>query len=367
MDSYLDRFHALMQGDTSWMTLDVPMTEPVALEARKRLSTDDVALAFGQDYRYVHPTLPELHWEWSQAYARLGIRLPSDARFHGDGHVDRLPPAGSTGKAWHLTEMLHPLAQIDSVEDLDSLPWHHVDVEAATQELRPQVQELHEKGFVVVLPLECTVFENVWYRRSMELFFSDLADGNPVSERLLTIFEDRSTRIGTAGALAGVDLVRLGDDVGTQRGMLMSVGQWREVLKPRLARVARAIRNAADGRRIYLQYHSDGDIRPILGDLVEIGIDILNPVQPECMPLEEVVPEWKDRLAFSGMIGTQTTMPFGTPQDVVAAVERCRSHADQGARMLIAPTHVLEPDVPWENILALVDAVHRARKAKSLS
>ena len=68
-----------------------------------------------------------------------------------------------------------------------------------------------------------------------------------------------------------------------------------------------------------------------------------------------------DRLAFSGLIGTQTTMPFGSPEDVRAAVARCEKWIHRGARMILGPTHVMEPDVPWENVLALAEAVRKIR------
>jgi uroporphyrinogen decarboxylase len=161
-------------------------------------------------------------------------------------------------------------------------------------------------------------------------------------------------------ARAGVDAIGLGDDVGTQRGMMMSVDFWREHLKPRLKRVIDAIRET-QWDHIWIKYHSDGNITEILNDLAEIGVDILNPVQPECMPLAEVIPPYQDRLRFWGMIGTQSTMPYGTVDDVRAAVEECARFAREGAGIVVAPTHVLEPDVPWENIQALVDAVRAIR------
>jgi len=107
---------------------------------------------------------------------------------------------------------------------------------------------------------------------------------------------------------------------------------------------------------VWVQYHSDGDVTPLIEDLIDIGVDVLNPVQPECMDLEKIAGRFQGRLAFSGMIGTQTTMPFGTPADVTAAVARCRRLQEGGARVIVSPTHVLEPDVPWENIVAFVDA-----------
>lgn len=94
----------------------------------------------------------------------------------------------------------------------------------------------------------------------------------------------------------------------------------------------------------------------------EIGVDILNPVQPECMPVVEVIAQHKHHLAFWGMIGTQTTMPFGSPDDVRAAVAGCARYVQEGAAVIVASTHVLEPDVPWENIQALVKAMRGARR-----
>jgi uroporphyrinogen decarboxylase len=151
--------------------------------------------------------------------------------------------------------------------------------------------------------------------------------------------------------------------VGTQRGMLMAPEFWRQHLKPRLKRVVDAIRQRQTDRHVYVRYHSDGDVRPIIGDLIEIGIDILNPMQPECMPVGEVAAAYGDRLALWGMIGTQTTMPFGSTDDVFAAVQQCAELARSGCAVVVAPTHVLEPDVPWANITALVEAARAAELA----
>ena len=85
-------------------------------------------------------------------------------------------------------------------------------------------------------------------------------------------------------------------------------------------------------------------------------MDILNPVQPECMDPAEIKRQYGDRLSFSGTIGTQTTMPFGTPEDVRQEVKLRIETVGRGGGLLLAPTHVLEPDVPWENIVAFVQA-----------
>ncbi len=154
-------------------------------------------------------------------------------------------------------------------------------------------------------------------------------------------------------AEAGVDMLQVGDDVAMQDRMLMSPGMWRELIKPRLARVIRAARDI--NPEIPVWYHSDGAISPIIDDLIEVGVTVLNPVQPECVDMKWVKNKYGDRLAFWGTIGTQTVMPFGTPEDVKRTVKEMIDLFAPG--LVIAPTHVLEPDVPWDNITALFKAV----------
>ena len=91
--------------------------------------------------------------------------------------------------------------------------------------------------------------------------------------------------------------------------------------------------------------------------MIEIGVTVLNPVQPECMDPVQLKTEYGDRLAFWGTIGTQTTMPFGTPEQVRAVVAERIETVGKGGGLLLAPTHVLEPEVPWRNVIAFVQAV----------
>lgn len=108
---------------------------------------------------------------------------------------------------------------------------------------------------------------------------------------------------------------------------------------------------------ILIWYHTDGDCRAVIPELTEAGADILNPVQPECMDPVEIKQQFGDRLAFAGTIGIQTTMPFGTPDEIRAIVRERIATVGKGGGLLLAPTHVLEPDVPWENVLAFIEAV----------
>jgi uroporphyrinogen decarboxylase len=103
-------------------------------------------------------------------------------------------------------------------------------------------------------------------------------------------------------------------------------------------------------------YHSDGVVYDIIPDLIEIGVDVLNPVQPECMDPALVKKLYGERLSFWGTIGTQTTMPFGTPHEIARTVRQRIETAGHGGGLVLAPSHLLEPEVPWANIEAFMEA-----------
>ncbi len=203
--------------------------------------------------------------------------------------------------------------------------------------------------------LDCTVFEVAWYMRSMEQLLMDFADGSEFAASLLDRITAKREVQAARFAELGADVICLGDDVGTQRGMLMSVRMWRAWLKPRLARVAAAARRVRPD--VLLFYHSDGNVAAIVPDLIEIGIDILNPVQPECMDPAALKFQYGDRLSLWGTIGTQSTFPFGSAEDVRAEVRARIDKAGRGGGLFLAPTHIVEPEVPFENIVAFVEAV----------
>jgi uroporphyrinogen decarboxylase len=155
-----------------------------------------------------------------------------------------------------------------------------------------------------------------------------------------------------------VDMIKIGDDVGVQNGMLMSPAMYRRWFKPRHAAVVRAGREVRPD--IPFCYHSDGNCREIIPDLIEAGVTVLNPVQPECLNIVELKKDFGDKLIFWGGVGTQTTMPFSTPDEVFESVQKTIDVLGPTG-FFPCPTHVLEPDVPWENILAFLRAVDEYR------
>ena len=158
----------------------------------------------------------------------------------------------------------------------------------------------------------------------------------------------------------GIDVLWLGDDFGTQHAMLLSPRTWREFIKERYARLIAAYK--AQNPSLKIAYHCDGYIEPIIPDLIEIGLDILNPIQPLSMDPAEIKRKYGQRLSFWGTVDVQNTFPFGTVQDVENEVrERIRSVAPGGG-LILCSAHRVQPGTPLENILAYYRAARQYGK-----
>ncbi len=314
---------------------------------KSRLGHDRIAETFGVPFRSAGVRMEQVWTDARQLYPRETLPANTDIDVNGVGHSHH--PG-----CFHMTRMHHPLRGEDvTLDEVRRYPLPRVAADAVAQ-LRPAVERIQRQGWAAVVGQECTVWETAWYIRSMEDLMMDML----VGDERAAVHLDRVTALAVAriqaAAQAGADIVRLGDDIGMQSTTLMSVELWRTWLKPRLADVIRAGKAIKPDLLVF--YHSCGFVLPFLDDLVDVGVDILNPVQPECMAFEEVHRRVGDRISFWGTIGTQTTLPFGTPQQVRDAVwANLRCCGSRGG-IVIGPTHMVEPEVPWENLLALRDA-----------
>ena len=261
---------------------------------------------------------------------------------------------GGNRESHHLTHMLHPMESFDSLEQFQSYPWPEVTLESVAGSAEA-IAATKAEGYASALHLACSVWETSWYLRGMETLMVEMMTGDEKAVYLLDRVMSINARKAELMAAAGVDILWLGDDIGMQRSMMMAPELWMEWLQPRLKRIIDRARAAAPGP-LLVMYHTCGFARPAIPGLIAAGIDVLNPVQPECMDFESVHAEYGDRLSFHGTIGTQTTMPFGTAEDVRRAVWRNLELAAERGGLMPAPTHMLEPEVPWENIDAFVRA-----------
>ena len=148
------------------------------------------------------------------------------------------------------------------------------------------------------------------------------------------------------------DGIAVSDDYGTQKSMLISPEAWRRFVRPLLAEIF--ARGKAAGRTVFL--HSCGNVRPIVPDLIALGLDVLHPIQPEAMDIFELKREFGRDLAFCGGLGTQRLMARGTPREIRAEVWRLKQVMGQGGGYILEPGITLQADVPLANLLALIDA-----------
>ena len=152
-----------------------------------------------------------------------------------------------------------------------------------------------------------------------------------------------------------IDVLVTGDDLGEQKSTLISPKMYRRMVKPLHVELMTAIKQRTKAK---IFYHSDGNIYSLLGDLVEIGVDLLNPVQVNVGDMGDTARlkrEFGDRLAFCGAIDTGWVLPFGTPEDVRVEVRRRIKDLAPGGGYILASVHCIQPDVPLENVIAMLD------------
>jgi uroporphyrinogen decarboxylase len=253
---------------------------------------------------------------------------------------------------YHFTEYISPLRNAESFKELEDYPIPDNKTWSDTH-LAQAGQAAHAAGYHASVFVG-HMYESAWQIRGYEPFLMDLLTQPEWAELLLDRIAVNNRRVAEAAARAGYDCIMTGDDVANQNDLMFSPELWRRVMKPRWAAIIGAAK--AIKPDIHVWYHSDGNIWDILDDLVEIGIDILNPVQPECMDPLAIRARFGKRLAFDGCLGTQTTFPFGTPEDVRKEVRRLAFDLDgMNGGLMLSPTHVLEPEVPIANIRSFFD------------
>ncbi len=253
----------------------------------------------------------------------------------------------------HFTEYISPLRNATSFSELEQYPY--VDMsDWLSDKMEAAVAEAHAADDYANI-FAGHMYESAWQVRGYEEFLMDLLTQRDWAEYILDRFCDNNLVVAKAAAKAGVDCLMIGDDVANQNAMMFQPDLWRAVMKPRWGKVIAAAREIKPD--IHVWYHSDGNIWDILDDLVEIGITILNPVQPECVDPVAVRKRMGKRLAFDGCIGTQTTFPFGTTEDMRKTVLELAEALDaRNGGLMLSPTHVLEPEVPLENICTFFEA-----------
>ncbi len=252
------------------------------------------------------------------------------------------------------------LGDARTIEEIAAAPLPDFMRQVRPEKLRADVERLHAQGYPVMASpphLGGELFETAYRLRGFEQFMIDLATNPPLVDYLLEQLTAMHLPVSLALTRAGIDILALDDDVADSRRMLMSRRMWQRYFKPHMKTIIDTCRAANPELAVF--YHSDGNIEPIIPDLIEIGVDILNPVQPDVMDPAELKRLYGDHLTFFGTVGTPALWAWGSPAEIRAEVQERISSVGRGGGLIIAPAYDLEPaeNIPWANVVAFFTAV----------
>lgn len=340
---------ALRRREPDRLPFTLNMTGPIQEEFRRRTGARDHFEYYGIEHRWVAPRPSPRSVDFTPYYR--GRKFSGPHRIDPDWGYAMVDQAGHD----HLRHWESPFDGREfTLRDAVDYPIPDFDNPARYSDVAERNAAWHAKGVATLYNASFSTYDFSWLIRGYEAFLVDMAARTEASQVLMDRVADAVGALLRHMAARGTDIVGFGEDVGSQTSLMMSPALWREQIKPRFARIVRAAKTAKPD--VLFFYHSDGQIEQIIPDLIEVGVDILNPVQPECMDPVAIKARYGDRLAFWGAVGTQTTMPYGTPAEVKACVRRLFETVGKGGGFLCAPSHVLEPEVPWANIEAFVQA-----------
>jgi len=201
------------------------------------------------------------------------------------------------------------------------------------------------------LSIGFALFERAWSLTGMENLLLYLMVEPAFVHDLLDRIAAYNVALIRAAAQLGIDCVHFGDDWGSQQGLLMSPETWRAFIKPRYA----AMCAAAGECGLLVSQHSCGNVVDLLPDMVEAGVDVFDPFQPEAMDIWQVRERYRGTLAFWGGLSVQSTLPHGSPRQVRDETRRLLSEMAPGGGYILSPSHSLTGDIPMENIEAFLE------------
>ena len=257
--------------------------------------------------------------------------------------------------------MVEPLADVTTVQEIEDYPWPDMSDPSRYAHIPAQAAALAEQNeyAIVATPWLLFPFERAFAMQGMEKFLFNMAIYPDFAEALLWKIEELC-KVGMGHFLdalgPNVDIIKIGDDLGTQESLLISPQMYRDMLKPVHADFIDFIKKRTDAK---LMFHTDGDVYPLIGEFIEMGVDILNPVQAagKMANTGRLQREFGDDIVFCGGMDTGHILPKGTPEEVRQEVRRLITSLGPGGGLMIGAVHTVMNDVPAENVLAMVDAV----------
>lgn len=258
---------------------------------------------------------------------------------------------------------IHPLKEATKIQEIDDYPgWPDMSDPSRIAHVREVAATLAEDNEYAIMATPWLLFplERAFAMQGMDTFLLNMAIYPDFAKALLEKNAQLCKELmGSFLEELGdnVDIIKIGDDLGTQDSLLISPDMYREILKPIHTDYIHFIKERTNAR---LFFHTDGDVVPLIDDFIEMGIDILNPVQTSAGKMSDLAglkKRFGKNIIFCGGIDTQRILPDGSPEEVREEVKRVIHLLGEGGGYMVSSVHTIMNDVPPENVLAMVDAV----------
>ena len=210
------------------------------------------------------------------------------------------------------------------------------------------------KDTFIIGSLGWGLFERSWNLRGFENILMDAVDHPDFFAEALDKLMHLYLDFVDYTCELPIDAIQFGDDWGDQRGVIIGPKRWRQFLKPRWAQIYARVHEHGK----FVIHHSCGSVASILPDIIEIGVDVLESVQPEAAGMNpyELKKQFGDKITFWGCLGSQSLIPFGTPAELRAEIYRLRTELGKGGGYILAPAKPLRSETPTQNAVAILEA-----------
>ena len=321
-------------------------------EARDVLGIDKWH-AVGSDVAYPNDyvSYPDGYRDRIDALVPREYRDNSSFQVTGNGRVARI----HEGVPYLEDTVWCPLQDAETAGDLDAYPFVQEGWIQLADGLEQEIQGYKDAGYVVYAGLSHP-FKSAWLLRGMRDVLMDYLIRPELTKAIYDRIYPLATALGERLVSAGVDMIQIVGDLAFQTGLIMSPDIWRKFHKWRLGEMISRLKGINPELQFYM--HSDGDVSAIIEDLIDVGVDVLNPIQPECIDPLWIKREYGDRLTLHGAVSLQRTLPFGSPQDVREEVRYLIENCNVNGGFVIGPSNVLFKEIPPENIVAMYEAVY---------
>ncbi len=343
----------------------LPDRVPLQFDLSRSL-TDQFASQYGMPAKYTTAYFEDLTYRISNNDLRVamgsdcvivGTGLPRGyVRQEDEGYIiDEFGMKMRQGQ-FYMEVVVHPLADATDPKQVEDFPFPDPLAPGRFDDAAFYIDKYKDTHFIIG-DMELTMFDMMQQLVGLERLLVAMANGEAWVETLMDKTMNFAVAAGKQLVSMGVDGIWAGDDFGAQNGMLISPRMWRRYFKERYRHVYAELK--AVNPNVIIMQHCDGAVAPILGDWIDVGLEVFNPVQPNVPghEPEDLKSKFGDRMSFWGAIDQQKLLPFGTPEEIEADVKAKIEVLGRGGGYMAAPAHIIQGDTPMANVEAFISAV----------